>query len=129
MLDHFLVLRHHRAVHVVRHVIRQVAEVPRLAQDVGLEVLDVRDRGVDTLRGQLIRRQLQQGRGDDVGRDEAHLPEAAERNRRRILLRYLLVQRVLGPRGIHEVQLGIDADLAIPLGVQRLRHRSIVARC
>src|SRR3954452_12888252 len=47
--DHLAVLRRGGPVGVVRDVQRRLAEVPGLAQDAGLEVLHVLDRGVDAL--------------------------------------------------------------------------------
>src|SRR5262244_3813001 len=44
LLDERMVVWHHSPVAVVRHVVRHLSEVPRLAQDVRLEVPDAVDR-------------------------------------------------------------------------------------
>src|SRR5262245_29966525 len=53
LLDHLAVLRYDGPVRVVGDVQRRGAVVPGLAEDVGLEVLDVLDRVVDGLGGEL----------------------------------------------------------------------------
>src|ERR1700730_8594456 len=56
LLGHDAVLRDDRAVDVIGHMERQVAEVPRIAQDVGLEAGDLAYRAVDPGLGQLVGR-------------------------------------------------------------------------
>src|SRR5262245_39415571 len=71
LLDHLAVLRHDGPVRVVGQVQRSGAVVPGLAQDVGLEVLDVLDRLVDALGGEVAGHAHQRLDGD-AGLDEAH---------------------------------------------------------
>src|ERR1700754_152964 len=90
-LDHLAVLGRRRPVGVVRDVQRPVAVVPGLAEDVGLEVLDVLERRVDAL-GRKVAVDRHQRLRRDAGLDEAHLREAAERDLRRVLLQHRAVE-------------------------------------
>ena len=66
--------------------------------------------------------------GRDARLGEAHLAERAERDLRRVLLEHVAVELAVGAVGRRQVQLGVDAQLAVPLRPQRLREEVGVAR-
>src|SRR5690348_3903970 len=127
LLDHLPVLRYDRAVRVVGDVQRGGAVVPGLAEDVRLEVLDVPDRLVDARDGEVAGHAHQRLDGD-AGLDEAHLAEAAQGDVRRVALLHGPVQLAVGAGGGGEVQLRVDAELAVPLWTERVGQEVGVAR-
>src|SRR3954452_8516861 len=127
LLHHLAALRRRGPVGVVRDVQRPVAVVPGLAEDVGLEVLHGLERGVDRVGGEVALHLQERARRD--GRlDEAHLAEGAERDLRRVLLQHVAVELAVGPVRRRQVQLRVDAQLAVPLRAERVGEEVRVTR-
>src|SRR3954466_7002946 len=116
-----LVLGHHRPalvgdrdVGVVRDVILEVANVPRLAEHARLDVLE-RPHGV--VVG--LRRDVALDAEERLGRKfrvhEAHLAECLGRDARRVLVRDLQVQLLVRRAVVDVAELLVDVHLAVEL--------------
>ena len=62
-----------------------------------------------------------------MGSRETHLREAANRDRRCVLLQNCLHQRHVWSGRVDQRQLGVDHHLAVPRGTDRRRHGHVVA--